>query len=410
MRHRRPLLLLVAALLLVVPACTERPEPGIPPPPGAAGEPKEKPAGAHAFEKLHHAADHMGEWTLELVHAIDTVRDLSGRVHAKAITLLARLDFLLREHVVLTSFATEAAVGGDRRAEEAALHAVEANTGELRRELVNLFDTNSAEEFARLWREHVHALVAYAGSIRDRDPAAERASRDNLDRFVRDVADFVHDLTGAQLEKAEVEAAMGAHVNTLIAVTDAQAQGVAAWYEPVKAAIHESALLAEGLAPGLAQAAVLEGDPNTEVATLRAELGGELADSVFFTAYASRALLAGHEEALPATRGLLEDNTRKLVATLGAALDREAAIRLGQIWSGHHEDFLAYAEAVKADERGRQQEVLERLKHFTEEFGGVLEAATEGHLGKEVVAKDAAKHVRTVTEVIDAEAEARRAA
>lgn len=408
MRHRRPLLTLVTALTLMGAACTEPPEQTAPA--QAAGGAKEKPAGAHSFEKLHHAADHMGEWTLELVSAIDAVRDLSGRVHGKAVTLLARLDFLLREHVVLTSFATEAAVGGDPRAEEAALHAVETNTGELRRELVDLFDTDSAEHFARLWREHVHALAEYAGAVHDRDPAVARASKDSLDRFVSDFADFVFDLTGGQLEEAEVEAGMRAHVNTLIGIADAQSKGEAAWYQPVKAAVHEIAALAEGLAAGLAQAAVIEGDPNTEVAILRAELGGQLADSVFFTGYATRALLAGEEHALPATRGLLEDDTRELVATLGAALDREAAIRFGQIWSGHHEDFLAYAEAAKTDDRRGQQEILERLKHFTEELGGLLEAATEGHLGKDAVAKDAAKHVRTVTEMIDAEAEAHAAA
>ncbi|MDQ4129630.1 MAG: hypothetical protein M3133_01335, partial [Actinomycetota bacterium] len=317
MRHRRPLLTVMAAALFAVAACVEGPAPKgqrvtrekVAGP--AELQPKGKPAGTLPFEKLHHAADHMGEWTLELVHAIDTARDLSGRAHGRAVTLLARLDFLLREHVVLATYATEAAVSGDHPVEPA-LHALEANTDELRRELFELFNTELAERFKAVWQQHLDALIAYGRALGERDAALEREARGNLDKFVRDFADYLADLTNDKLEEAEVRAALRRHVDTLIAIVDAQAEGPAGWYEHVEAALHEVAVFAEALAADLSQQAVLAGDTNTESAILRAELGGALADSVFFTAYATDAELGDQAAAVAATEHLLESNTREL--------------------------------------------------------------------------------------------------
>ncbi|MDP9021440.1 MAG: hypothetical protein M3N57_01805 [Actinomycetota bacterium] len=367
------------------------------------------------LEEEHGAAEHMTVWATSIVVGIHEVTELEGEVHANAVELRSHLDFLLREHAALVGHATHAAVGGAYSPRAAVEVALTHNTEELANEIRQLFDSPLAERFEEAWTAHVDHEQRYVEAIVARDATAARVAMQDLRRNADELADTVVALTGGTADRAVVAEDITVHVDTITSAVDVHDQPDQ-WYGALRDAVDRMGDVAAGLAGAIAEAQRLEGDIDSEVARLRAELAGRMVDDVVFTAMLTRATLAPDEDPAP-VEDVVDAVTRSLAETLGEPLGDEFSSHLEDLWHERTDALVAYAEAVaehvKAEEAGEEigeaekaaeEDALKRLHRFSKELATLLEEATGGALGVAIMERDAAEHVRTMTATIDAQA------
>lgn len=409
------------AVLIATAACgpAEQPGPATTPTEEVTPSPGEVTATAATqgdpLEEEHGAAEHMTVWATSIVVGVHEVTELDGEVHANAAELRSHFDFLLREHAALVGHATHAAVGGAYSPRAAVQVALTDNTEELANEIRELFDSPLAERFEEAWTAHVDHEQRYVEAIVSGDAAGARVAMQDLRRNADELADTVVSLTGGTADRAMVAEDITSHVDTITSAVDVHDQPDQ-WYGALRDAVERMGEVAAGLAGVIAEAQRLEGDIDSEVARLRAELTGRMVDDVVFTAMLTRATLAPDEEAAP-VEDVVDAVTRSLAATLGEPLGDEFSSHLEELWHERTDALVAYAEAVaeriEAEEAGEEigeaqkaaeEDALERLDKFSKELATLLEEATGGALEVAIMERDAAEHVRTMTATIDAQA------
>jgi hypothetical protein len=145
----------------------------------------------------------------------------SGKADTAAATLRVTLDELLREHVVLASAATDAALGGRNDEFTAAANALDANSQELAAAVDSVYP-GSHDAFLALWRKHIGFFVDYTQGVAAQDDAKKNKAVDDLIGYTQDFGAFIESATGGRLKKDAVADLVKTHVVGLKGVVDAQ--------------------------------------------------------------------------------------------------------------------------------------------------------------------------------------------
>lgn len=206
------------------------------------------------------------------------------------------------------------------------------------------------------------------------------------------------------MEREAISSALERHVEAVIAVIEAQA-GQRPWFVRLREALGQAGTVAGILTPALAQVAGLRRDATAPAASLRAELSGHMAESVWLTAPHTRLVLdEGSPELREAARELAAHNTAELEDTVARALDEGAAERFAELWTRHH-DLLAEAAGAVGSGEGAVSRVRRALeREFAWPLGRVLEDATDGALHASGMRSEAAVHVETMLDLVEAQA------
>ncbi len=184
------------------------------------------------YSSLRTAYGHMADLgaTLAGATAAKFPDKFSGAADSKASALRAGMTSLLREHVLLASSATGAALGGRTAQFEAAAASLNgpssSNTADIVGAVTSAYGADVGKAFDGLWRSngHIPAVVAYTQAV-----AAN--NRANADKAVNDLLSYATTFgttmnsVNTNFPAADVEGAVKMHITTLKAVIDAQKAG-----------------------------------------------------------------------------------------------------------------------------------------------------------------------------------------
>ena len=137
---------------------------------------------------------------------------------------------------------------------------------------------------------------------------------------------------------------------------------------------------------------------------LRVTLERQLGQHVVLATEAMRAGVTGSED-FDAAAAALDRNTQELTGSIEAVYGADGAEAFEGMWSDHIDFFVQYTVGVAEDDTDAQDEALERLDAYREDFGAFLEEATEGQVSAGEIAEGLQVHVDQLVTQIDAFAE-----
>ena len=146
----------------------------------------------------------------------------------------------------------------------------------------------------------------------------------------------------------------------------------------------------------------------TGAATLRAGLTGLLSEHVYLAALATGAALrgdnTGFEAYAAALNGPTDSNTADLVAAVTSAYGDETGKAFDGLWrsDGHIPAFVAYTQAVAANDMAAADKALADLQAYAKTFGTTLNSVNENLPAADVEA-GLTMHATTLKAVIDAQ-------
>ena len=211
---------------------------------------------AQTYSSLQVAYGHMSEFATTLTGA--TAKKFPDKVEgdaaSKAAGLRATLTSLLREHVLLASSATGAALRGDTAGFNAAATTLNgpsnSNTASIVAAVGSVYGPEVQKAFDGLWRGegHIPAVVAYTQAVaKDDKPAADKAVSDLL-AYAKTFGETMNTVN-ENLPADAVTKAIEMHATTLKAVIDDQkAADRAKEATDLRAAVHHMSETAETLA------------------------------------------------------------------------------------------------------------------------------------------------------------------
>ena len=141
----------------------------------------------------------------------------------------------------------------------------------------------------------------------------------------------------------------------------------------------------------------------TPAATLRTTLNALLGEHVILAAAATRAALDRRDAEFKAAAGALDGNSVDIAKAIGSIYGRDAEQAFLPLWRRHIGFAVDYTVGVATKDQAKQQQAVDNLVAYTQDFGAFLESANP-NLPKAVVADLVKHHVVTLKEVIDAQA------
>lgn len=181
------------------------------------------------YSALRLAYKHMAEFakTLTGATAAKFPDKIQGDGQSQAAGLRAALTSVLREHVLLASSATGAALRGDTAGFNAAAGAlngpVNSNTTSLVSAIRSVYGGAVGSAFDGLWRSngHIPGFVAYMQSVAKNDEAGKDKALSDLQRYAKTFGDTLHSVN-ENLPADAVTESITMHATTLIAVIEDQ--------------------------------------------------------------------------------------------------------------------------------------------------------------------------------------------
>ncbi len=323
---------------------------------------------------------------------------------------------LLGEHVYLAALATGSALRGDTagfNAWAAALNGpTDSNSADIVAAVRSAYGDEVGDAFDGLWRseDHINAFVAYTQAAAEDDTAGKDAAVARLTSYAKTFGETMNQVND-NLPAAAVEEGIVAHATTLIAVIDAQKAGnQSAVYNNLRRAYHHM----DEFAATLAGATVakfpdeFEGNPTDAASDLRAGMTSLLQEHVLLAASATGAALGGRQSQFDAAafslNGPAASNTADLVGAIGSVYGSEVGTAFDGLWrsEGHIPGFVAYTQAVAADDDAAKDEAVADLVAYAKTFGETMNQVNE-NLPAAAVEEAITGHATTLIAVIDAQ-------
>lgn len=210
------------------------------------------------YASLRLAYKHMADFATTLTGATAKKfpEAIEGDANSQEAGLQATLTSLLREHVLIASSATGAALRGDMASFNAAAGALNgpanSNTASLVGAVGSVYGGEVKTAFDGLWRSegHIPGFVAYTQAVAKDDEAGKEQAVADLTAYAKTFGETMNSVN-ENLPADVVEEAITMHATTLIAVVDAQkAEDRTKEATDLRAAVHHMSETAKALAGG----------------------------------------------------------------------------------------------------------------------------------------------------------------
>lgn len=129
---------------------------------------------------------------------------------------------LLTEHAHLAALAMQKGYDGDRDF-QAVVNQLDGNTAAIVTAVRSILGEQAAQAFERQWRGHISYLVDYTVGLKAGDAAMQRQAKQNLARYVEDIAVLLSE--ALRLPRGALERAFRVHVGQLAGALDEYAAG-----------------------------------------------------------------------------------------------------------------------------------------------------------------------------------------
>ncbi len=333
-----------------------------------------------------------------------------------AATLRAGLTGLLTEHVYLAALATGSALRGDTKGFDAYAAALNgptnSNTADITAAVTSAYGADVGKAFDGLWRSngHIPAFVAYTQAIAANDKAAADKAVADLLAYAKTFGTTLNSVN-SNLPAAAVEEGVKMHITTLKTVVDAQKAGdQTKVYTSLREAYGHMGTFAGTLAGATVTKfpQAFSGTADAKAATLRAGLTSLLREHVLLASSATGAALGGRmpqfEAAAAALNGPTNSNTADIVAAITSIYGAEVGKAFDGLWrsNGHIPAFVAYTQALAANDKTAADKAVADLLAYAKTFGTTMNSVNSNLPAAAV--EDAIKmHVTTLKAVVDAQ-------
>src|SRR5829696_4870294 len=324
-----------------------------------------------------------------------------------AMDLRAGLEQLLGQHAILTVRLTRARLRGDGDLAQSADAALSKNTGDLGELIGSVYGAGAAEEFEQLWFGHVTYLFDYSRGVADEDEAVKSQARRQLDDYTTNLGQFVEAATNQAAPASVVAPELRMHVEQLLQQVDAYARRD---YNRAFALERESYAHMFPLGKALAAGILAGGGAGLPVGfdsparQLQSRLGLLLGEHAELAVDAMRSGISNSPD-FPAAGAALDGNTREITAVIESVFGAASAGSFQALWADHIDAFVAYTQALGADDAALEDAATERLKGFNENFAAFLSTSTQGRLGAPALADAFVMHEDLLLRQIKAYAE-----
>jgi hypothetical protein len=333
-----------------------------------------------------------------------------------AATLRAGLTGLLSEHVYLAALATGAALRGDTEGFEAYAAALngptDSNTADLTAAITSAYGAETGKAFDGLWRSegHIPAFVAYTQAVAAGDKAKADKAVADLTAYAGTVGTTLNQVN-SNLPADAVTEMITMHATTLKAVIDAQKAGdQPKVYSSLREAYGHMGEMANALAGATAKKfpEKFDGDAASKASELRSGLTLLLREHVLLASSATGAALGGRqpqfEAAAAALHGPTDSNSTDIVAAVTSVYGDEVGEAFDGLWRSelHVPAFVAYAQAVAADDKAKADKAVTDLLGYAKTFGTTM-SSVNSNLPAAAVEEAIKMHATTLKAVIDAQ-------
>jgi len=141
----------------------------------------------------------------------------------------------------------------------------------------------------------------------------------------------------------------------------------------------------------------------TPAAGLRVGLNALLSEHIYLAAAATNAALGGRQPEFEAAAAALDANSVDVARAIGSVYGPDAEKAFLPLWRRHIGMVVDYTVGVATSDRARQDNAVNDLVGYTQDFGAFLSGANP-NLPKSAVADLVRHHVLTLKAVIDAQA------
>ena len=320
----------------------------------------------------------------------------------QAAELRAGLDTLFREHVNLTGFAVQTAVGtgiGSVNTSQA-LKALDDNTVALGDAVGSVYGAAAKTAFVAMWRAHIGFFVEYTKGLATNNSKMVSDAQSKLANYKRDFSKFLGGAT--QIPPAAIATELQGHIQTLEAAIQAivtKSPSAAAKLE--MAATHMDGT-ADALAGGIAKEKNLTGNADGGASALRAGLTGLLIQHVAQTAAvvqtAVQTSLTSPQTA--AAVNALDTNTLDLGTAIGSVYGAAAKTAFVKMWRAHIGFFVEYTKGLATHDTAMVNAAQGKLANYKKDFSTFLGSATG--LPASAIADDLQGHITTLETAIQA--------
>ncbi|WLR49801.1 copper amine oxidase N-terminal domain-containing protein [Bacillus tianshenii] len=324
-------------------------------------------------------------------------------VETPAVDLRAQLGTLLSEHAYL---AVETMRKGAEGAPDfqASAEALNENTEALSKAITSVYGKEAGEQFKDIWSEHIGFFVDYVKATGNNNEAGKEEALDNLDGYKADFSAFLEKATNKRLEADMLAKGLQAHIDQLIGSFDSYVAGnyEEAYMQERKAIAHMH-MVAKGFSAAIADQFPAQFNHTkavTPAGDLRADLNYLLSEHAGLAMMAMQNGVDGSDD-FQASAAALNANTEDLAAAIASIYGEKAGMQFKELWASHIGFFVDYVKGTAANDEAMQQEALNNLDQYRQDFSKFLETATEGGLESDAVAMGLQTHVNQLVGTFD---------
>jgi plastocyanin len=154
---------------------------------------------------------------------------------------------------------------------------------------------------------------------------------------------------------------------------------------------------------GAGHTSAVYGMTDAPAAGLRVTLNNLLSEHVYLAARATGAALGNRTPEFEAAAAALDANSVDISKAIGLAYGPDAEAAFLPLWRAHIGMVVDYTVGKATNDEMKQQQAVNDLVSYTQDFGAFLSGANE-NLPQDVVAELVKSHVLTLKDVIDAQA------
>lgn len=317
-----------------------------------------------------------------------------------AVQLRVQLGRALGEHALLAIEAMRTGIAGGEQFEVVA-GAVEENTRELVAVIGDVYGSAAAEEFGDGWRAHIAYLVDYTRAVAADDPDARALAAQQLEDYVEHVSHFLSS-ANPFLPEDVVQGLIDEHRAQLSQIAELADGHYDRGYEALRDTYRHMYAIGDGLAFAIARQ-FPERYPGRDVAIspavdVRMTLDRLLGEHVYLAAAVMRSRLERADD-FSAAVGAVEANSEELAGVIEGIYGRAAGVAFQDLWSSHVDHYVAYVDAVAADDASGIDAALAALGTYRTEFGNFL-ADANPFLDATALAEMLARHTDHLTEQV----------
>jgi hypothetical protein len=329
----------------------------------------------------------------------------STGVGTDAAVLNQTLTNLLDSHVYLAGVALEQAVvnGTDSAEAKASAGALDENSQALAGAIESVYGADAGKQFLDLWRKHIGFFVDYTLAKANHDDAAAKKAVADLDGYRQDFGALIESATEGALTKKQVADALVEHVNTLATAASMLVSGDPGVFAQLNKAADHNTMLGDALSTGIATQQGLDGDPVSDASKLQQTLTSLLDSHVYLAGVAlEQAVVNGTDSAqAKASAGALDENSKALAGAIESLYGADAGDQFLELWRKHIGFFVDYTLAKAGGDDAAAKKASKDLDGYRQDFGALIESATEGGLSKAQVAEALVGHVQSLSAAID---------